>query len=205
MSDISRSLPDETSLNSAAGVTIFDSQGQGVEFGSLLRKQPAIVVFIRDTCKGAMTLQQYVTQLSSTREDALLKANRQIIIVGCGSYEPIVTYKEITSCPFPIYADPKRELYHALGMTTETLTRTPANEKRRSYLRQGILGNILGSIWSGPLKNPSLIGKQGNISQLGGEFVFNSDLTCIFAHRMKHTEDHLEVPELLQVAGVEYP
>ncbi|KAL4070316.1 AhpC/TSA antioxidant enzyme-domain-containing protein [Scleroderma citrinum] len=210
MSDISRSLPDETSLNSAAGVTIFDSQGQGVEFGSLLRKQPAIVVFIRHFfCGvGAMTLQQYVTQLSSTREDALLKANRQIIIVGCGSYEPIVTYKEITSCPFPIYADPKRELYHALGMTTETLTRTPANEKRRSYLRQGILGNILGSIWSGPLKNPSLIGKQGNISQLGGEFVFNSgksNLTCIFAHRMKHTEDHLEVPELLQVAGVEYP
>jgi len=110
--------------------------------------------------------QQYVTQLSSVREDALSKANRQIIIVGCGSYEPIDSYKgdsgtlpvlrhliltraveEITSCAFPIYADPKRELYQALGMTTETLARTPANEERRSYLRKGTFANVLGSIW----------------------------------------------------------
>ncbi|KAI6031006.1 AhpC/TSA antioxidant enzyme-domain-containing protein, partial [Pisolithus marmoratus] len=133
----------------------------------------------------------------------LLKADRQIIVVGCGSYEAIAAYK--ASCPYAIFADPKRELYHALGMTTETLARTPANEKRPSYLRKGLLGNILSSIWSGPLKNPSLIGKQGNISQLGGEFVFDSDTTCTFAHRMKHTEDHTEISELMKAAGVEYP
>jgi hypothetical protein len=40
----------------------------------------------------------------------------------------------------------------------------------------------------GPLQNPSLIGKQGNLSQLGGEFVF-VDGTCTFVNRMKNTED----------------
>ncbi|KAI6031147.1 AhpC/TSA antioxidant enzyme-domain-containing protein [Pisolithus microcarpus] len=202
MSDNSRSIPDEVALRSAARVSIFDAQGQRVEFGSLL-KEPIIVVFIRHFFCGSC--QQYVTQLSSVRPEALSKANRRLIIVGCGSYEAIATYKEITSSPFAIYADPKRELYHALGMTYETLALTPANEKRRSYLQKGLLGNTLSSIWSGPLKNISLIGKQGKISQLGGEFVFDSDVTCTFAHRMKHTEDHTEVSELMRVAGVEYP
>ncbi|KAI6154227.1 AhpC/TSA antioxidant enzyme-domain-containing protein [Pisolithus tinctorius] len=202
MSDNSHSVPDEASLRSAAGTTIFDAKGQPVEFGSLL-KEPVIVVFIRHFFCGSC--QQYVMQLSSVRPEALSKANRKVIIVGCGSYEVIAAYKETTSCPFSIYADPKRELYHALGMTIETLALTPANEKRRSYLQKGFLGNILSSIWSGPLKNPSLIGKQGKISQLGGEFVFDSDITCTFAFRMKHTEDHTEVSELMQAAGVEYP
>ncbi|KAI6120990.1 AhpC/TSA antioxidant enzyme-domain-containing protein [Pisolithus croceorrhizus] len=202
MSDNSPSTLDEASLHSAAGVLIFDSRGQPVEFGSLL-KEPVIVVFIRHFFCGSC--QQYVAQLSSVRAEALSKAKRQLIIVGCGSYEAIAAYKEITSCPFAIYADPKRELYRALGMTYETLALTPANEKRRSYLQRGLLGNVLRSIWTGPLKNLSLIGKQGNISQLGGEFVFDSDVTCIFAHRMKHSEDHTEISELMQVAGVEYP
>lgn len=47
MSNDPRNLPEETSLRRAAGVTIFDSGGQGVEFGSVLKKQPTIVVFIR--------------------------------------------------------------------------------------------------------------------------------------------------------------
>ena len=47
MVDHSRSLPDQAALRRAAGITILDSKGQSVEFGSLLKKQPAVVVFIR--------------------------------------------------------------------------------------------------------------------------------------------------------------
>ncbi|KAG6329232.1 hypothetical protein ID866_9857, partial [Astraeus odoratus] len=119
-------------------------------------------------------VKQYVVKLSTVRQEALSQANRQVIIIGCGSHEAIAHYKVMTSCPWPIYTDPKRELYHALDMTIETLDRTPPNEQRRSYLRKGFMENVLGSIWSGPLKKPLLIGKQGNISQLGGEFIFDS-------------------------------
>jgi len=59
----------------------------------------------------------------------------------------------------------------------------------------------------GPLKHPDHIGKQGNISQLGGDFIFGTgtrifpisgsslrsdlmvDNDCLFAHRMEHSED----------------
>jgi len=55
------------------------------------------------------------------------------------------------------------------------------------------------------LKNPLHIGKQGHFAQLGGEFIFGKDGECKFASRMKHTEDHTEVADLMQKAGVEYP
>ncbi|KAF9235052.1 AhpC/TSA antioxidant enzyme-domain-containing protein [Melanogaster broomeanus] len=200
-----RALPDEASLLEAAKITVLDSQGEGVEFGSILANKPTIVVFIRHFFCGPSTLQEYVAQVSSVRPDALANAGKQVVIVGCGSYEPIAAYKSITTCPFPIYADPSRALYHALGMTIETLAATPANEPRKSYLQTGNLVNALQSIWRGPLKNPSLIGKQGNISQLGGEFVFEPGPMCTFASRMQHTQDHVEVAELMEAAGVEYP
>ena len=39
------------------------------------------------------------------------------------------------------------------------------------------------------MKNPALVGKQGNISQLGGDFIFGPGNTCLLAYRMRHTED----------------
>jgi len=46
-----------------------------------------------------------------------------------------------------IYADPTRSVYHALGMNMERLATTPANEKKRSYIRENAFSNILSSIW----------------------------------------------------------
>jgi hypothetical protein len=42
----------------------------------------------------------------------------------------------------------------------------------------------------GPVSRPWMIGKQGHILQLGGEFIFDDDgKTCKYASRMQHTED----------------
>ncbi|KAH7886410.1 AhpC/TSA antioxidant enzyme-domain-containing protein [Phlebopus sp. FC_14] len=200
MSGEKHNLPDETSLAQAAQTTVFNSNGERVEFGSIISAKPTIVVFIRHFFCG-----DYVAQLSAVRPEALANVDRQLVIIGCGSHQPIAHYQETTSCPFPIYADPDRTLYHALGMTIESLARTPVNEERPSYLRKSDFSNALSSIWRGPLKNPSLIGKQGNISQLGGEFVFGLGPTCTYASRMQHTQDHVEVADLMRAAGVEYP
>lgn len=98
-------------------------------------------------------------------------------------------FVETTGFHGAIFADPSRQVYRALGMNIENLAGTPAGEKKRSYLKLGLFTNAIRSTWvcrfmgwstrkhvlnpqqNGPLKNPSLIGKQGNISQLGGEFV----------------------------------
>ncbi|KAG5726143.1 hypothetical protein E4T56_gene2502 [Termitomyces sp. T112] len=128
----------------------------------------------------------------------------KLAVVGCGDWQPIQSYANTTKFSGPIYADPSRSLYRALGMNIEKLEGTPPVQQRKSYLTTGPLKNAMKSIWKGPLKHPNLLGKQGNISQLGGDFVLGPGLICSFAWRMQHTEDHVEIAELLEKAGVEY-
>ncbi|KAK0188304.1 AhpC/TSA antioxidant enzyme-domain-containing protein [Armillaria mellea] len=197
-------LPQQSALAEAFEIEISDSTGSTVKFGALLPSDPpekVVVVFIRHFFCGSC--RQYVEQLASVPQDSLEKSNTRIIIIGCGHSDAISFYKESTKFLGNIYADPTRKLYHALGMDIENLAATPAGKERRSYLKLGIFSNAVSSIFKGPLKSPSLIGKQGNISQLGGEFVFGTGKECIFASRMQNTEDHVEVSELMKHAGVD--
>ena len=187
------------------------------------------------------SLKEYVQALAKVPQQKLDDLQTRIVIIGCGEWQPIQTYAGVYS-PFPyvltkteahatertgfkgaIYADPTRSVYHALGMDIERLALTPADEKKRGYVRSNIVSLTLSSIWvplhsfsfschcthrawqNGPVTNPGLIGKQGNISQLGGEFILGpgklpiyyqfldsnvfSGCRCSFASRMQHTED----------------
>lgn len=97
---------------------------------------------------------------------------------------------ESTGFTGPIYANPSRDLYRHFDLI-ENLAKTPSGQPKRAYVEgQSVIGNIFSSIWvrhelqnlawsrvlpfvkNGPIKSPLLIGKQGNISQLGGDFVF---------------------------------
>ncbi|KAG7443868.1 uncharacterized protein BT62DRAFT_971657 [Guyanagaster necrorhizus] len=198
-------IPQQFALTVAFELEIFDSTGSAVKFGSLLPSDVAgkvVVVFIRHFFCGSC--KQYVEQLASVPKESLDKSNVRIIIIGCGHSDAISVYKESTKFPGQIYADPSRKLYHALGMNIETLAATPAWKEKRSYLKLGTFSNVVSSIFKGPLQTPGLIGKQGNISQLGGDFVFGPGKHCIFASRMQHTEDHVEVSELMKHAGVDF-
>ncbi|KAF8079404.1 AhpC/TSA antioxidant enzyme-domain-containing protein [Lyophyllum atratum] len=195
---IDMEIPDSDTISSAAKLDVLNVNGEKVAFGTLFEKQKTIVVFIR-----GRKMQAYVEGLASVSKEALRSANVKIVVIGCGEWKPIRTYAEKTNMVGSIFADPSRALFHTLGMNIENLDGTPAGQDRRGYLKQAPLLNAMQSIWNGPLKNPSLIGKQGNISQLGGEFIFGPGLQCNFAARMKHTEDHIEIPDLLKEAGVE--
>ncbi|PBK64337.1 hypothetical protein ARMSODRAFT_962158 [Armillaria solidipes] len=197
-------IPQQSALAEAFQIELFDSTGSTVKFGTLLPSDPpekVVVVFIRHFFCGSC--KQYVEQLASVPQGSLEKSKTRIIIIGCGHSDAISVYKESTKFPGHIYADPTRRLYHALGMDIENLAATPAGKERRSYLKLGIFSNAVSSIFKGPLKSPSLIGKQGNISQLGGDFVFGPGKECTFVSRMQNTEDHIEVSELMKHAGVD--
>ncbi|KNZ80766.1 hypothetical protein J132_04271 [Termitomyces sp. J132] len=198
-SSLAAAIPDADTLTNAAKLQILDSQGAKVTFGSLFEKQKTIVVFIRHFFCGS-----FVEQLASIPHDILDKADVKLAVVGCGDWQPIQSYANTTKFSGPIYADPSRSLYRALGMNIEKLEGTPPVQQRKSYLTTGPLKNAMKSIWKGPLKHPNLLGKQGNISQLGGDFVLGPGLICSFAWRMQHTEDHVEIAELLEKAGLEY-
>ncbi|KAF8481544.1 hypothetical protein DFH94DRAFT_628877, partial [Russula ochroleuca] len=145
---------------------------------------------------------QYVSQLTTVREDALKEAPAKMALVGCGDWGLIETYKKDTEFKGEIYANPDRKLYDSLGLISNLQT-TPKDEEKRSYLKRGFLNNTLWSIWRGPFKNPSHIGKQGNISQLGGDFILGPGMH--FHSPDRHTSLSMVVSELMKAAGVAYP
>ena len=77
-------------------------------------------------------------------------------------------YQASTLCPFPIYADPTKTLYDALGML-----RTLNMGGRPEYQRRGTLLGMVQSIGQGmkaAVKGTAL--KAGDLQQVGGEFLF---------------------------------
>jgi len=199
---ISKRLAFTDILAEVSKLEVFDVDGKKVCFGSLYQSQKTIVVFIRHFFCGAC--QQYTVALASISQEALEQADTNIIIIGCGEWQPIRHYLETTGFHGQIYADPTRKLYHTLGMITN-LDITPQGVPRKSYLQYSVFVNALRSTWMGPVKNPLLIGKQGHLSQLGGDFILGPGNQCSYASRMQHTEDHAEVADLLQAAGVASP
>jgi len=200
----SESIPDGDTLSKVSELEVTDVSGKKVSFGSLFAKRRVIVVFIRHFFCGVC--QQYVAQLNSESEKlskAFEETNTEIVVIGCGDWQPIEKYSEFTGFPSSkIYADPSRKVFHGLGMNIESLARTPAGQKRRSYLTENFMKGALWSTWR-TLMNISLLGKQGNMAQLGGEFIMGPGNQCDFAHRMQHTEDHAEISELLEKSGLQ--
>ncbi|KAH8997130.1 AhpC/TSA antioxidant enzyme-domain-containing protein [Lactarius hatsudake] len=192
---------DAKALETATDIHVFDKKGGKVRFGDIFNDQKTIVVFIRAyyATRAAMRayIHQYVSQLAT-------EASTKIVVVGCGDWSLIEGYQKNTGFKGELYANPDRKLYDTLGLVSNLQT-TPKGEERRSYLTRSLLSGTLWSIWRGPLKNPLNVGKQGNISQNGGDFVFGPGASCSYSSRMKHTEDHVEVSELMKAAGVSYP
>lgn len=150
-------------------------------------------------------------------------------------------YVQETNCRFPVYTDPTRSLFHALGMTkTLQLGVKPA------YIRKSMTRSIVDSIVQGVKQLPTgNVLKMGDQRQVGGEFLFeprniltpvttprdenfqpmetledprnsasgrdsgrsrdygDEDKRVTWCHRMKTTRDHAEIPELIEVLGLD--
>ncbi|KAJ7350599.1 AhpC/TSA antioxidant enzyme-domain-containing protein [Mycena albidolilacea] len=195
-------LPEASVLELASKCEIEDDKGNKVLFGSLFADQKTVVVFIRHFFCGMCQL--FVEQLAAVPEAALEAAGAQIVVVGCGDFRGLENYRENTGFKGPIYVDSTRKLYFTLGMDIQTMATAPSGQKP-SYVTEGSLSNAWKSIKNGPLKDPSLLGKQGNFGQIGGDWVFGPGNQCTFAHRMQNTQDHVEVKVLMKAASVILP
>lgn len=171
--------------------------------------------------------------------------NTFITVIGCGDPALIQEYADITGCPFPIYTDPTRSLFKALGMT-----RTWDKGEKPAYMRRSLFATSVSGVVQG-LKNVTtgLATKSGDFKQVGGEFLFEpADLITpistpeaaevglsldqaiakqeakrtsgstheeeedvygpeekrvTWCHRMRTTRDHAEIPELMEVLGLD--
>jgi len=103
------------------------------------------------------------------------------------------SYIETTSCPFPIYTDPSRQLYNLLGMTANI----GMGSTRPQYQTESTMSTILSSL-VGELKAGTKIFSGGDYSLNGGEWVCE-DGRVVWGHRMRNTRDHAEVEVLREV------
>jgi hypothetical protein len=156
-----------------------------------------------------------------------------IVVVGCGDPALIDMYIKATNCQFPIYTDPKRSLFDALGMT-----KTLAMGSKPAYMKRPMAQSVIASIGQGLRFLPAGLSlKSGDQRQVGGEFLFEpfdimtpvhtpsedhwkvlkdgqgydgegddfaeaEEKRVTWCHRMKTTRDHCEIPELMEVLGL---
>lgn len=121
-------------------------------------------------------------------------------------------YVETTKWPFDIYTDPSASLFRELGMT-----KTLALGKKPGYIKKGFFVNVLHSVGQALRSIPEgLALKSGDQRQVGGEFLFEpldkastatevegEEKKLTWCHRMRTTRDHAEIPELMEVLGLE--
>lgn len=242
-------LPSREDLKKTEDYMVLDRDGKTHTFKSLYTgpnvPRRVLVVFVRHFFCG--NCQEYLRTLAeSITTDSLLSlpVSTFITVVGCGDPRLIDMYARETGCPFPIYTDPKGQLFAALGMT-----KTLSPGEKPAYMRKGMLGGAISSIGQG-LKQISagLALKAGDHRQVGGEFLFeplniatpittpqdekknigaggldqgiigdtrssgaeddadtgfSEEKKVSWCHRMRSTRDHTEMPELMEVLGLE--
>ncbi|KIM19349.1 hypothetical protein M408DRAFT_83628, partial [Serendipita vermifera MAFF 305830] len=102
---------DQSTIEKAAKVLVWSENGESVTFGSLFEKQKTIVVFTRHFFCGT-----YVEELAKVPKKALDAAGTRIVVIGCGDWSVIKTYREHTGFTSEIYAEPTRTLHGILGL-----------------------------------------------------------------------------------------
>ncbi|KAI2624113.1 hypothetical protein GGS21DRAFT_532988 [Xylaria nigripes] len=228
--DTTHELPSCETLRAIEDYTVLDRDGRTRPFKSLYSGHNAarrvLLIFVRHFFCG--NCQEYLRAVStSISPEALLglPVSTFIAVVGCGSHKLIDTYVRETQCPFPVYADPTCRLYQELGMV-----RTLSMGSRPAYMQhKSVAHSMVSGIIQGLKQVPTgLVMKMGDQRQVGGEFLFEpvsrsvetpissprpDKLTsdcgpveekCVtWCHRMRTTRDHAEIPELMEVLGLE--
>ena len=121
----------------------------------------------------------------------------EVIIIGCGQPDLIPMYTRETACPFPIYADPTRQLYHKLRMTA-TLA---LGAKSPEYMQRSMLSVVLQSFVQ-ELRSGRKMLRGGDFRQVGGEFLFDGG-KVVWCHRMRNTRDHAEMGVVKRELGLD--
>jgi len=195
-------------LTHAARLPVVRENGVRVQFGELWRAQRTVVIFIRHF--WCPMCQDYLTSLMRDADHAaLLRSGVRLIVIGCGSYGLIRSYRQIFHLPYELYVDasPGQALYRALGMghsRSNAHKTRPATEGSAtgSYVRHGAVGGLAMVVAHALRVAMPVWERGGDAAQLGGEFVLGPGLSCTYAHRMQSTAGHAPIVDVLAAAGV---
>jgi len=196
-------MPTLEQVRAAASLYVVAESGVRVRFGELWEGEQTVVIFLRHF--RASACQDYVRSIASdVNVDILRRAGLKIVLLGIGSHTFITPYRNVTGTRLPIFTDPSCSLHRALGMTLKTTYPGPDSE-RGHYVTYGTLGSIRRTLTDVITRKLPVFERGGDITQLGGEFIFGPGMACAFAHRMKHTRAHRSILDLAATAAAGSP
>ncbi|CAD0110380.1 unnamed protein product [Aureobasidium uvarum] len=182
-------IPTPEELEALYKMVLMDRTRNKTPFGDLVRasgNRRNIVIFIRHFFCPALAHEMPPEKLEQMDPPTTLS------IVGCGDPVLIQNYMKMTNCPFDVYADPSRSTYSALGLSINETAAPDVPQYVSKYSTTSIFKAILISLGlAAKTKNISA----GKKSQNGGELIW-VDGQIQYIHKMKHTNDHLEVDQL---------
>ncbi|GAC99696.1 hypothetical protein PHSY_007299 [Pseudozyma hubeiensis SY62] len=188
--------PSMLQLFESSQCLVYNQEGEEVLFGDLFKKRRTLVCFLRHWWCGFC--QQFAMSVRNIDPLPLKRAGLDFIIVGQGDWHVIKAYREVMQVQYPMFADPKRNVYRALGMTLRTNDANPVCA-RPDYasmsMTKGILVAIKKGLFDMPIRNP------GDMKLLGGDFILGPGLQCSFTHRMTTADGHMDIPRILAQAG----
>ncbi|KAI0284396.1 hypothetical protein BC826DRAFT_919815 [Russula brevipes] len=187
-------------LSQAACIPVVRENGVRVQFGELWRLQRTVVIFIRHF--WCPMCQDYLASVMRDVDHAVLaRSGIRLIVIGCGSYGLIRSYRQIFRLPYELLVDtsPGQRLYRVLGMEI-ALFDGPCGG---SYVRHGAVSGLAMVVAHALRVGMPVWERGGDASQLGGEFVLGLGmLSCTYVHRMQTTAGHAPIVDVLAAAGV---
>ncbi|MCK9486860.1 MAG: AhpC/TSA family protein [Dehalococcoidia bacterium] len=168
-----------------AALEVHTPQGEAVTLGTLWQERPALLVLVRHF--GCQFCRAQLADLRRVLPD-IRATGVQPIVIGNGTPPMAQAFVEETGLDVPLYTNPGREVYEALG------ARRPG---AGALLNPRLWWNGLRVALRGFL--PRKV--QGDSAQLGGVFLVRPDGQMPYAYRSDLAGDHPSDAELRRAVG----
>lgn len=119
------------------------------------------------------------------RQDEFGRLNVQVLVISFGTEYWAKVWLEETGAPFPLLLDPERRVYRAYGLGRSVL----------QVWSPKVLWHYLRLVLAGRRLRPA----QGDLYQLGGDFIVDAEGIVRLAHPSRDPTDRPPVEELLKV------
>jgi hypothetical protein len=113
-------------------------------------------------------------------------ANAQVVAIGMGNPAESRSFKQRMQIPFTLLSDTRQESYAEMNLGKAN----GVNE-----MRSGIMGSLFGEVLKGNFGGIPV----GEVSQLGGTAIVDTNGMIRYFHRAESTNDNAPVADLLKI------
>lgn len=169
-------------VDSTAGpLPVLTPAGDEVRLGEAWRERPVVLALIRHF--GCQFCKDHVSQLVPA-VPAIHEAGAELVIVGSGSPSMAGFFAEDYHVTTPLFTDPSREVYRALGAKRPTWAALLTPRLYWNALQVHRRGHRMGRV-------------QGDLAQLGGVFIILPGGDMPFAYRSEVAGDLPRIARVL--------